>query len=110
MLQQYKVVRRYREQHRTVLVSRELTLPSAGFSIRSTRLVVIRQEEEDTLTGPTTAVETLSVAIGSEAPSEAETRAAELVEDAVDLSPWEESFSQAQKAIENRLVSESVLL
>jgi hypothetical protein len=101
MFQQYTIARQHRDEYRTVLVLREMTLPCAGFSIHSTRLVIIQPEVSESLDEPRTAVETLSVAICSFENQQAETYAG-------DVSLWEESFSKVQQAIENRLVSESV--
>lgn len=101
MLQQYTVAHQHRDQRRTVLVSREMTLPCEGFSIRSTRLVIIQPEVCEWLEEPRTAVETLSVAIGTVEGHQAEIFAA-------DTSHWEESFFRAQQSIENHIISESV--
>lgn len=110
-LQQYNLARQYKEEDRTVVVSREVTMPAPRHTVHVTRMLIIK-EEEDTLTGPATAVETYLVGVDSNTRKAAALATQPPSEDAYDdeymVSLWDRQHSQLMEDIENRLLTESV--
>lgn len=110
------MARRYREQERTVVILRALTQPMVGMSIHATRYIVIKSGEES-VSGPTTVIETFVSASGS-APAETLASVDDEVrryrqsnpnfeDDDFGLKLWAKSISRMHAEIEDALVEQS---